>query len=93
MEEAHNILCDFIINQNYKCLNENYLLKLIEILVDIYKEENKSNSDINKKIELIFSNIKSDINSPFRKSIDTIYNSQKGNKIVLYKKKLEQLIK
>ena len=93
MEEAHNILCDFIINQNYFNLDDFHLLKVIEILIDIYKEENKSNFDINKKIELIFSNIKSNTNSPFRKIIDNLYNSQKGNKILLYKQKLEQLTK
>ena len=93
MEEAHNILCDFIINQNYFNLDDSHLLKVIEILIDIYKKENKSNFDINKKIELIFSNIKSNINSPFRKIIDNLYNSQKGNKILLYKQKLEQLTK
>ncbi len=93
MEEAHNILCDFILNQNYFNLDDFHLLKIIEILIDIYKEENKSNFDVNKKIELIFSNIKSNTNSPFRKIIDNLYNSQKGNKILLYKQKLEQLTK
>ena len=56
MEEGHDILCNFIINNKYKNNNfdKNFLEKIIKILVNIYKDENKSNSNINEKIETIF---------------------------------------
>ena len=56
MEEGHDILCNFIIINKYKNNNfdKNFLEKIIKILVNIYKDENKSNSNINEKIETIF---------------------------------------
>ena len=56
MEEGHNILCDFIINNKYRNINidKKYLEKIIKILIDVYGDEIKSNSNINEKIEAIF---------------------------------------
>ena len=56
MEEGHNILCDFIINNKYRNINidKKYLEKIIKILIDVYGDEIKSNSNINEKIETIF---------------------------------------
>ena len=56
MEEGHNILCDFIINNKYRNINvdKKYLEKIIKILIDVYGDEIKSNSNINEKIEVIF---------------------------------------
>ena len=56
MEEGHNILCDFIINNKYRNINidKKYLEIIIKILIDVYGDEIKSNSNINEKIEAIF---------------------------------------
>ena len=56
MEEGHNILCDYIINNKYRNNNidKKYLEKIIKILIDVYGDEIKSNSNINDKIDTIF---------------------------------------
>ena len=56
MEEGHNILCNFIINEKYKKYNIEELNcnKITKIIINIYKDEKKSSSEINNKIELLF---------------------------------------
>ena len=81
MEEEHDILCEFIINNKHILYNidEIHLYKIVKIFLEIYKEKNSSNNDIDKKIKLI---IKSKVE--FRNVIDKIYNeykSQLQNKI------------
>ena len=92
MEEEHDILCEFIINNKhilYK-IDEIHLYKIVKIFLEIYKEKNSSNNDIDKKIKLI---IKSKVE--FRNVIDKIYNeykSQLQNKIISkFMNKLKEL--
>jgi hypothetical protein len=94
MEEEHDILCEFILKNKHTLLNidELHLYKIIKILIEIYKENNSSNGDIDKKIQFIFKN-----KGEFRNVIDKIYNeyqSQTQNKIILkYINKLQNLTK
>jgi hypothetical protein len=69
MEEEHDILCNFIINNKYKEYNleKNALIKCFKALINIYKDKVKSNSDINTKIEAIFKNYE------FKEIIEKIY--------------------
>ena len=69
MEEEHDILCNFIINNKYKEYNleKNALIKCFKALINIYKDKVKSNSDINIKIEAIFKNYE------FKEIIEKIY--------------------
>ena len=92
MEEEHDILCEFIINNKHILYNidEIHLYKIVKIFLEIYKEKNSSNNDIDKKIKLI---IKSKVE--FRNVIDKIYNeykSQLQNKIIYkFMNKLKEL--
>ena len=92
MEEEHDILCEFIINNKHILYNidEIHLYKIVKIFLEIYKEKNSSNNDIDKKIKLI---IKSKVE--FRNVIDKIYNeykSQLQNKIISkFMNKLKEL--
>ena len=92
MEEEHDILCEFIINNKHILHNfdEIHLYKIVKIFLEIYKEKNSSNNDIDKKIKLI---IKSKVE--FRNVIDKIYNeykSQLQNKIISkFMNKLKEL--
>ena len=92
MEEEHDILCEFIINNKHILYNydEIHLYKIVKIFLEIYKEKNSSNNDIDKKIKLIIKN-----KVEFRNVIDKIYNeykSQLQNKIIAkFMKKLKQL--
>ena len=69
MEEEHDILCNFIINNKYKEYNleKNALIKCFKALINIYKDKVKSNSDINIKIEAIFKNYE------YKEIIEKIY--------------------
>ena len=53
MEEGHNILCEFILNNKHQLykLDEEHYYTIIRILLDIYKEQNLTNGDIDKKIK------------------------------------------
>ena len=92
MEEEHDILCEFIINNKHILYNidEIHLYKIVKIFLEIYKEKNSSNNDIDKKIKLI---TKSKVE--FRNVIDKIYNeykSQLQNKIISkFMNKLKEL--
>ena len=92
MEEEHDILCEFIINNNHSKYNfdENHLYKIVKIFLEIYKEKNTSNNDIDKKIKLIIKN-----KVEFRNVIEKIYNeynSQLQNKIIIkFINKLKEL--
>ena len=92
MEEEHDILCEFILNNknDLKNFDEIHLLAIVKIFLQIYKEKNSSNGDIDKKIKYIFKNI-----GEFRNVIDKIYNeykTQNQNKVIIkYLKKLEEL--
>ena len=92
MEEEHDILCEFILKNNHTLMNfdEVHLYKIVKILLQIYKEKNSSNGDIDKKIKFIFKN-----KEEFRNVIDKVYNeykSQTQNKIIIkYIKNLEEL--
>ena len=92
MEEEHDILCEFIINNNHTKYNfdEIYLYKIVKIFLEIYKEKNTSNNDIDKKIKLIIKN-----KVEFRNVIEKIYNeynSQLQNKIIIkFINKLKEL--
>ena len=92
MEEEHDILCEFIINNKHILYNidEIHLYKIVKIFLEIYKEKNSSNNDIDKKIKLI---IKGKVE--FRNVIDKIYNeykSQLQNKIISkFMNKLKEL--
>ena len=94
MEEGHNILCEFILNNKHKLykLDEDHYYKIIKILLDIYKEQNLTNGDINKKIKDIFKNM-----NEFRPIIEKIYNEykikQKNKKINKYIEKIEEITK
>ena len=89
MEEGHLILAEFILNNNYKnCnLNENYLNKILQILINIYQEENLSNQEIDGKIKTIFSNI-----IELRPMIEKIYNDFQNNNNINVNK-IKQLVK
>ena len=94
MEEGHNILCEFILNNkhiSYK-LNEEFYDKIIKIFLDIYKESKLSNSDINKKIKEIFKT-----KNEFRTIIEKIYNEnknqQKNKNNKKYVEKIEEITK
>ena len=83
MEEEHDILCEFILANKHTLMNfdENQLYKIVKIFLQIYKEKNSSNGDINKKIKFIIKN-----KGEFRNVIDKIYNeykSQTQNKIII----------
>ena len=92
MEEEHDILCEFIINNNHSKYNfdEIHLYKIVKIFLEIYKEKNTSNNDIDKKIKLIIKN-----KVEFRNVIEKIYNeynSQLQNKIIIkFINKLKEL--
>ena len=92
MEEEHDILCVFILNNkhNYMNFDEIHLYKIIKIFLEIYKEKDSSNGDIDKKIKLIFHQ-----KSEFIPVINKIYNeyeSQTQNKIIIkYINKLKEL--
>ena len=92
MEEEHDILCEFIINNKHSLYNfdEIHLYKIVKIFLEIYKEKNSSNNDIDKKIKLIIKN-----KVEFRNVIDKIYNeynSQLQNKIIVkFINKLKEL--
>ena len=92
MEEEHDILCEFIINNKHILYNfdEIHLYKIVKIFLEIYKEKNSSNNDIDKKIKLIIKN-----KVEFRNVIDKIYNeykSQLQNKIIAkFMNKLKEL--
>ena len=89
MEEGHLILAEFILNNNYKnCnLNENYSNKILQILINIYQEENLSNQEIDGKIKTIFSNI-----VELRPMIEKIYNDFQNNNNINVNK-IKQLVK
>ena len=92
MEEEHDILCEFILNNkhNYMNFDEIHLYKIIKIFLEIYKEKDSSNGDIDKKIKLIFHQ-KSDFISVINK-IYNEYESQTQNKIIIkYINKLKEL--
>ena len=92
MEEEHDILCEFILKDKHKFYNfdEIHLYKIIKIFLEIYKEKNSSNGDIDKKIKFIIKN-----KEEFRNVIDKIYNEYKvqtQNKIISkYLNKLKEL--
>ena len=92
MEEEHNILCEFIMKNGHNLFNfdEIHLYKIIKIFLEIYKEKNLTNADIDNKIKYIFKN-----KSEFRNVIDKIYNeynSQAQNKIIVkYLNSLKEL--
>ena len=93
MEEGHDILCNFIINNKYQKnnLNKKYLEQIIKILINIYEDEIKSNSNINEKIETIFKtndfrDILNNIYIEYSKNINGKNNEDKiKNLINLYK--------
>ena len=89
MEEGHLILSEFILNNNYKnCnLNEIYLNKILQILINIYQEQNLSNQEIDGKIKTIFSNI-----IELRPMIEKIYNDFQNNNNTNVNK-IKQLVK
>ena len=70
--------------------DEIHLYKIIKIFLEIYKEKDSSNGDIDKKIKLIFHQ-----KSEFIPVINKIYNeyeSQTQNKIIIkYINKLKEL--
>ena len=94
MEEEHDILCEFILKDKHKFYNfdEIHLYKIVKIFLEIYKEKNSSNGDIDKKIKFIIKN-----KEEFRNVIDKIYNEYKiqtQNKIISkYLNKLKELTK
>ena len=94
MEEGHNILCEFIINNKHTFYNlsEEDYYKIIKIFIYIYKEKNLTNSNINKKIKDIIKNKKE-----FRPIIENIYNEykkqQKNKNINKYIEKIEDIAK
>ena len=69
MEEQHDILSNFIINNKYQEFNleKNTLIKCFKALINLYKDKIRSNSYINSKIETIFKN------NEFKEIIETIY--------------------
>ena len=87
MEEQHDILCNFIINNKYKEYNleKNKLIKCFKALINLYKDKIRSNSYINSKIETIFKN------NEFKKIIETIYIEYSKEKNV-NTNKIEKLI-
>ena len=92
MEEGHNILCEFILNNKHITygLSEEYYFKIIKVFIDIFKENNLTNANINKKIKDIFKNKKE-----FRPVIENIYNEykkQQKNKNK-YIEKMEEIAK
>ena len=89
MQEGHNILCEFILNNKHTIhnLDEKHYFKIIKILLDIYKEKNLTNADINKKIKEIFKT-----KNEFRPIIEKIYNEYKiQEKIKNNKKYIEKI--
>ena len=80
MEEGHNILCEFIISNKHILYNldEEHCSKIIKIFLEVYKEQNLSNSDINKKIREIIKN-RNEL-SPLIEKIYNEYKIQKKNK-------------
>ena len=83
MEEGHDILCNYIINNNFNkyIIEEGYKCKIIKILINIYKDEIKSNSTINDKIESI---LKSEYFKDILKNI-YIESCNENNKIIINK--------
>ena len=94
MEEGHNILCEYILNNKHitNNIDESHLTKIIKILLDIYKEKNLTNGDIDKKIKEIFKN-----KNEFRTIIEKVYNEykvqQKNKNINKYIEKMQELTK
>ena len=92
MEEEHDILCEFILKNKHNLMkfDEMHLYKIIKIFLQIYKEKNSSNKDIDDKIKLIFHQ-----KSEFVDVINKIYNeytSQTQNKIIIkYVNNLKEL--
>ena len=80
MEEGHNILCEFILSNKHILYNldEEHCSKIIKIFLEVYKEQNLSNSDINKKIREIIKN-RNEL-SPLIEKIYNEYKIQKNNK-------------
>ena len=93
-EEGHNILCEYILNNKHVSNNmdESHLNKIIKIFLDIYKEKDLTNGDIDKKIKNIFKN-----KNEFRPIIEKIYNEfksqQKNKNINKYIEKMQELTK
>ena len=83
MEEGHDILCNYIINNNLNKYNfeEGYKCKIIKILINVYKDDIKSNSTINDKIESI---LKSEYFKDILKNI-YIESCNENNKIIINK--------
>ncbi len=94
IEEGHNILCEYILNnkQISNNIDETHLNKIIKIFLEIYKDKNLTNGDIDKKIKNIFKN-----KNEFRPIIEKIYNEyktqQKNKNINKYIQKIEELTK
>ena len=87
MEEQHDILCNFIINNKYQEFNleKNTLIKCFKALINLYKDKIRSNSYINSKIETIFKN------NEFKEIIEKIYIEYSKEKNV-NTNKIEKLI-
>ena len=94
MEEGHNILCEFILNNKHKLYNldEEHYYKIIKILLNVYKEKNLTNGDIDKKIKDILKNKKEF--SPIIENIYSQYKTKQKNKnINKYIEKIEEITK
>ena len=93
MEESHNILCQYILNNNNtNKFDQEHLNKITKIFLEIYKEKNSSNRDIDNKIKEIIKK-----KNKFQSIIQNIFNEYKAqqrnkniNKIV---EKIKELMK
>ena len=93
MEESHNILCQYILNNNNtNKFDQEHLNKITKIFLEIYKEKNSSNRDIDNKIKEIIKK-----KNEFQSIIQNIFNEYKAqqrnkniNKIV---EKIKELMK
>ena len=93
MEENHNILCQYILKNNTtNKFGQEHLNKITKIFLEIYKEKNSSNRDIDNKIKEIIKNKKE-----FQSIIQNKFNEYKAqqrnkniNKIV---EKMKELMK
>jgi hypothetical protein len=93
MEENHNILCQYILkNNNINNFSQENLNKIIKIFLEIYKEKNSSNRDIDNKIKEILKN-KNEFQSLIQNQFNEYKSQQRNKNINKIAEKMKELMK
>ena len=93
MEENHNILCQYILkNNNINNFGQENLNKIIKIFLEIYKEKNSSNRDIDNKIKEILKN-KNEFQSLIQNQFNEYKSQQRNKNINKIAEKMKELMK